>query len=1134
MTEYSNLKDQEARDAALDPSQSFIVQAPAGSGKTGLLTQRYLRLLACVESPEEIIAITFTRKAAAEMRERILQALSSAKSDEVPASNHARKTWELATHALQQDKRLGWNILLAPARLRIQTIDSLCLELARQMPLLSQFGTPPGIIEDARTLYMAAATATLEELESNDEWSDALALLLRHRDNRMDELQRLIAEMLGRRDQWLRHVVDLEHPNLQRRKIEAVLRHLIEQALARLSAHMPAVVGNELPALARFAASNLAAGQDVSAFIDLESMPGHSVDDLASWNALAGLLLTSNGTWRNPARGVSKAIGFPTEKDASTPELKETYRRMKCGMQDLLEALQGEEAFRQELAALALLPHARYSDKEWSIIEALFKVLLRSAQHLKLVFSQYGEVDFIEMGLRAKEALGSDDMPTDLTLRLDYQIRHLLVDEFQDTSQNQFDLFRRLTAGWETDDGRTLFLVGDPMQSIYRFREAEVGLFLDAWEGHLGDVHLQPLLLAVNFRSQQGVVDWVNNWFPKILPQRSDKVRSAVSYAPSYANKPLESGEAVIVHPFIGRDDTAEAVQVVEVVRQASNEYPNGTTAILVRGKRHLIEIMRHLKEEGISFQAVEIDRLAERPVIQDLLSLLRALLHLGDRISWLAVLRAPFCGLSLNDLHVITGDDRQAHGVTIIELLHDTPRIKQMSANGRQRLERVVPLLDAAFAERKRKPLREWVEGLWIALGGPASIIDDIDVDDIEVFFQLLEELDQAGDALGPEIIQRKAVELFALPDSKADGRLQIMTIHKAKGLEFDTVIIPGLGRKPRPDETRLLNWLEQTGELGYPELVFGPIKSVWERENRTADYIKHLEAEKGRFENGRLLYVAATRAKNKLYLLGHVDCHENKGIKPAEGSLLKPLWPAVEAEFRTKYEQAGCEKIELEQDAKFTSSGYRQRLVGDWSCPMPPQGILAPLRVEGLSEQPVEFDWAGESARSIGVVVHRLLQYLCASGSVQDDEVDIAAFEPLVRQMLTRNGVLPGQLDACVIQVIDALNNILLDKRGRWILFGAHRDAATELAVTSVVDGKVMHMVIDRTFIDEQGVRWIIDYKTSAHEGGDVHAFLEQEKERYRGQLKGYARVFEKMEPGVKICMGLYYPLLREWCQL
>ena len=145
--------------------------------------------------------MTFTLKAAGEMRQRILQALERAKSDRPPPQDHERHTWELARAALAHDKKQGWQLLDNPARLRIQTIDSLCATLAQQMPILSRFGSVPTIAEDAEPLYLDAARDTIAELESGAAWSDAIAHLVQHLDNRLDRLQGLISTMLARQRQ---------------------------------------------------------------------------------------------------------------------------------------------------------------------------------------------------------------------------------------------------------------------------------------------------------------------------------------------------------------------------------------------------------------------------------------------------------------------------------------------------------------------------------------------------------------------------------------------------------------------------------------------------------------------------------------------------------------------------------------------------------------------------------------------------------------------------------------------------------------------------------------------------------------------------------------------------------------------
>jgi len=1128
----SEPRDQQARSRALDPHTSFIVQAPAGSGKTGLLTQRYLVLLAGVENPEEIVAITFTRKAAGEMRERILMALQAATTEQPPQAPHELKTWELARAALSRDQARGWCLLENPGRLRIKTIDSLGTDLARQMPLLSEFGAVPAIAEDAFPLYQEAAQLALSQLEAGDAWSESLIRLMRHRDNRLDDLQGLIAEMLARRDQWLRHVADPDHPQLRRHEIEPVLRELVEESLEYLVERTPTSVRDELPELCRFAANILPEGSMLAACRNLRSLPAASLEDLEAWSGIAELLMTRGKADDRPWRkSVTKAQGFPVEKEGQDPEEKARFKEMKRRMQELLQGLVDEEPFRRALGRLSILPNPAYSDDEWSVLEALFRVLLFSAAQLKGVFSNQGQVDFIEVAMRANQALGSEDNPTELAMRLDYQIRHLLVDEFQDTSQNQFDLFRRLTAGWQPGDGRSLFLVGDPMQSIYRFREAEVGLFLDAWERGLGDIPLEPLGLSVNFRSQQGIIDWVNEQFRIILPRQNDKASGAVCYASSDASKPPLPDAAVQVHAFIERDDEAEAQQVLEIIRELQQELSGQKIAILARNKSHLAEIVSLLKAEGILFQAVEIESLGQRPVVQDLLALSRAMIHAGDRIAWLAVLRAPFVGLSLADLHALVATHART---TVYELLNRPECVAELSEDGQQRIARVQPLLQAGLRERERRPLREWAEGLWIALGGPACVHDDNDLMDAEVFFQLLGSLGEGREEVDPELMQQKVDGLFALPDVNAGEGLQLMTIHKAKGLEFDTVIVPGLGKIPRRDNTRLLYWLERTGKSGRPQLIFGPIRSAWEERNRTADYIKRLELEKGQYEDGRLLYVAATRARQRLHLLGAVSVRTDGSLgEPPSASLLARLWPVVKPVFVSLHEskEQALEGIE-QQELPLPTKVPRLRLVSDWRCPEPPAGIHAPVSADESAneEGPVEFDWAGEMARHIGTVVHRILQYLGSSKKQLDEAYAQMSLRDISRQLLGQAGVSSEQMDASIERVRVAVNNTVEDEYGRWLLSHEHQAVQSEYPLTGVINGQLRRMVIDRTFVDENDVRWIIDYKTSAHEGGGIEAFLDREVERYRLQLDRYARAFRMLESR-EVRTGLYFPLLQAW---
>jgi ATP-dependent helicase/nuclease subunit A len=476
--------DRAARARAIDPSGSFIVQAPAGSGKTELLTQRFLALLARVDAPEEVLALTFTRKAAGEMRNRVLAALDRAAAGPAPGeAPHQRLTRELGIAVLETDRARGWELRRNPARLRILTLDALCASLARRMPVLSGFGASPRVVEDAEPLYHEAARQTIDEIESGERWSDAVAHLLAHLDNHLPTVEGLIARMLAQRDQWLRHLMTVDRAALER-----TLAEVVGDALAALRAAVPADVAGEMTALLHYAAQHLArAGETPAMLAALErnALPGADPADTAAWREVAGVLLTDKGEWR--AR-VTKDNGFPPAGNGADATEKARFKDMKERMQALLARLGAEDDLRLRLVEARELPPPRYSEAQWETVDALSQLLHLATGMLEVIFREQGEVDFIRVAQAARAALGGEDSPTDLALLLDERIRHLLVDEFQDTSLGQYQLLERLTAGWTPGDGRTLFLVGDPMQSIYRFREAEVGLYLRARRDGIGGI----------------------------------------------------------------------------------------------------------------------------------------------------------------------------------------------------------------------------------------------------------------------------------------------------------------------------------------------------------------------------------------------------------------------------------------------------------------------------------------------------------------------------------------------------------------------------------------------------------------------------------------------------------------------
>ena len=1153
MSELKLVPDAEERMRALDPEQSFIIQAPAGSGKTGLLIQRYLKLLACVDAPEEVVAITFTRKAAAEMRERVLTALLAAKNSELTSNDPYEKlTSELAQVVLQRDHLLGWHITENPLRLRIQTIDSLCASFVRQMPVLSKFGAQLETIEAASELYLEAARATIEMVESDEAIAQDIERLLVHLDNDVARIETLLAEMLAQRDHWLRHLHGKTRDELQ-----TVLQAIRRDAVENICGLFSDLLQNELLALLHYAAANLAASGENSPIIacgELESLQNDG--EVAHWCGVATLLLKKDDSWR---KQVNVKNGFPAGK---TKLEKEIAKHWKVRALALIEVLQKNNKLCQAFIKIRNLPAQAYTDAQWEVLGAITELLPYAVGQLKVVFQLCGKVDFTEVAQGASRALGEPEMPTDLALALDYQMRHLLIDEFQDTSISQYKLIEKLVAGWEADDDRSLFVVGDPMQSIYRFREAEVGLFLRARNEGIGNVLLQPIVLCANFRSQSGVVDWVNHAFSQIMPIDEDVAAGAVSYAHSVATHLALPGEAVSVYPLFNKSHVAEANQIVEIICQTRQHHSAAKIAILVRNRGHLKEIIIKLKENGLRFRALDIEPLGHKPVVQDLLILTRALIHPADRLAWFALLRAPWCGLTLLDFHALVvaeGLEGKNNSRTVWEMINDQALLQGITVDGVARLLHLKKVLIRCIVNRHRQSLRATVEAAWMSLGGPCYFNSAemeagnhglADVEDALIYFDYLENQEVAGEILELVMFEKGLARLYAMPDLDADDNLQIMTIHKAKGLEFDCVIVPGLGRSSRSSDKRLLKWMERPGKQGQGsgdvDLVLAPIQEAGADSDSIYTWLQQRDDDKASFEDQRLLYVAATRARQRLHLLGSVDLEVNKkdaqAFKPPPTkTLLNKLWPIVYHDYAEAANQliasddfAEAQATEVENVALIDQSLHR--LISKWKLPAAPSSVIwrSPQQKNHIQEA-VEFSWVSEIARHTGSVVHYWLQRIAEDKMVGWNEERIVALRNQFKQALIVNGMVGTWegVDCAVERVTAALTCAVSDPRGQWLL-GPQQSDYNEMRLTAVINNELINLIIDRTFCDENNIRWIVDYKTSSHEGAGIETFLDREQTRYSAQLNRYASIMQLTEKR-EIRLGLYFPLLggwREWC--
>ena len=1117
------LDDEAARVAALDVTRSFIVQAPAGSGKTELLIQRYLKLLTTVESPEEVLAITFTRKAAAEMQLRVLHALQRAQRDEVPKELHEATTAAAALSVLQRDRQLHWNLITNPRRMRIQTLDSLNASIARSQPLTSTGGAAgSAIVADAemQILYRDAATLTLDQLLESGPMHEATEQVLLHVDNNTSLYVSYLARMLAARDQWLPFIGGgtVEHGKERqlRTRLEANLEGAVTEHLERTNAALPADSASSMVELTNYAAARLRESGDdqnpIGALHNRPAMPNPDVRDMPQWLGLAELLLTRQG---QPRQRITKGQGFPVGDDGQ-----------KQSMTELLKSLHGQQTFCELLHDVRILPPVRYRNEQWRVLLALFRLLPLAATELKRLFSENSVTDYVEVAMAAGDALGTADSPGDVALLLDYQLRHLLIDEMQDTSSAQYRMLEALTGGWEEGDGRTLFCVGDPMQSIYRFRNAEVGQFLLAKHAGIGNVNLHSLILRRNFRSGEHLVNWFNDVFPHVLPAHDESRQSAVSYSAAVSVEKLKGQGRCVVHPLFGSSPAAEAIAGCRIIRETLDEYAEGDMAVLVRSRTHVQALLARLREAGIAYRAVEIDRLTDLPEIIDILALTRALVHPGDRLAWLALLRSPWVGLDWSDLHALVAGEPNA---TVWELLSMDGQLINLSDYGSQAVAEFRARILQVKSSTRIHTLRDRVEETWLTLGGPAILDDHHAVENVYRFLDVIEGLEVAGSL--PDVAVLEDALDFEHVSSNVQARVQVMTMHRAKGLQFDHVLLYGLGRSPGRYERAVLNWFDIPGEHGADEKVISPVGPRAEVENDPVHrFIEKIESGKNRHELGRLLYVACTRARHTLHLLGHVElAADGQKYRPALArSLLNLLWPSVSADFEQAFQPDA--PVSNGEDRKLWLRPELRRFESPWSLPE----IEA---LPGMSELPgtieenrtVEFYWVGTDARVAGTVVHRWLQM------VADERVDLshdtlASMRIVSARWLREMGVGDESIEAVTQRVEKALIGVLDDDKGRWLLEG---EGYAELKLTGVYEGRMESVVLDRVRIDEDGTHWIVDYKISSHEGGDLESFLEAESDRYRPQLSKYAEFYQNYS-GAPVRCALYFPLLQEFVEV
>jgi ATP-dependent exoDNAse (exonuclease V) beta subunit len=1195
--------DQAQRVRALDHTRSVLVRAPAGSGKTDLLTRRFLRLLGEVDDPSHIVAITFTKAAAAEMRHRILSELEKAAADHDSLSRSEEfdefAMPALAGRAIQRSQTLKWNLLDLPAQLRISTIDSFCRELALQQPLLSGLGGNLDITEQPADLYRRAARSALEQIETEDlVLGPAIERLLLWRDNGWQEMESLLVTMLAQRDRWMQEFwlrafdPDRESDwDALRARLERPFVRAIEDSLTELSHLLEAAPGacDEAMALARFACaqSGNIHHRELAELADFPCGPFTTTDEIEearqAYSCLAQLLLTAGGTFR---KSVDIRMGFP-------PHRKAEKQRIVA----LCAQLEAVPDLQQALAALRCLPLARYTDDEWQIVRACFVLLRRAVAELHVVFAEAGRMDFTEIAQRAQRVLvDQDQQPTDAALAIAEGIHHLLVDEFQDTSRRQHRLIASLVGAWPDTIGRTVFVVGDPMQSIYSFRDADAELFPRVQALGLEVFHAEPHVfefaaLASNFRTAPALVETLNECFAQIfaINDGSGVVFSRAEAA--RAPRPTAARAFDLHLDFIPqishssatemqkKEDglrlreaarTAQTQQIVALIRshmshidEARQRGDKYRIAVLGRTRSVLAPIAQALREAAIPFRAVDLEPLADRPEVLDVLALARALFNPEDRVAWLGVLRAPWCGLSLAGLYLLTSaDDPTLLARPLPELLRE--RANLLTEEDRNAVARLLHALAAVSALRAAQPtasLGTWLEQIWQSLGG-ADCVDETARANLDELWSCLDQLSGGeADLLGRGLTAAlENLTAQANPAASSECGVQLMTIHKAKGLEFEVVIVPELQAGCGRGRGGLLSWLERGLERPdesdeITEFLVAPLQPKGEDRGKAKEWVDRVYRRRESQETRRILYVAATRAREELHLFARPTFKTDKTgalcLCEPPNSLLSTAWPALEQQVQARFEEwkrthEGGDIISIAASAgnlltmpSPVKPTMLRRLPPGYQPSRLPTPALSSAEpgVVGLgSARAYSRHEGGLLSREFGSAVHSFFEELARlriSYDMESARSLLQQLTPRITAQVRSAGVDQAQASRIVARALDVAIRASHDANAAWIL-SPHASAASEVRWAGVIDGNLRIIQVDRVFQAGQSPQslgqdawWIIDYKTAHADDIDPEATLPQLRASFAPQLELYAHVLRNLHgAGVSIRAGLYYP--------
>lgn len=1120
---------------ASSPHISATVSASAGTGKTWLLVTRIVRLLLSGARPDGILAVTFTRKAAAEMQTRLNSRLLEMAQCSAEDLHIVLEQIDAPTDKdnLERARSLYEELLRSPYTVKTTTFHAFCQDILRRFPL--EAGIAPGfeLLESTAELQQAAWDALCTEASQhpNNDVAQAVETLFDVCDGLANTLASLNSFLAHRSDWWA-------YTETQQNPLAFAIKNLTTQLQ---------ISPDDKPERDFFNAATL---DLLGEFADLlRKHPGKK-----NAAALEALAVARHDGEDFPERFYHCCQAFLTAKGVPLAR-KESKTQAKsmgaAGQQRFLEL------HAQICEAIETTRAACHAQAALQRITAWYQAGVRLLEHYQQLKTEQRVLDFSDLEWQAYQLLNHSDNVHWIQYKLDQRIDHLLIDEFQDTNPTQWrlllPLFEELAAQETFGEGkikdersRSVFLVGDSKQSIYRFRRADPELFLTAqnWlQKHLNAV-TQPL--DISWRSADAIMDFVNRVFgdgplhqrlmqfsphtthhPRLLGRVEflpliEQAPPSDATPPPGLRDPLQRPRILNLdqrhlgegHLIAGKIQELMAASTLIGPVDAARPMQYSDVLILLRHRTHAADYEQALREANIPYIGANRGTLLHSLEVQDLVRLLELLVTPFNNLALASLLRSPLFDCSHNDL-IELASIRDGHWMDRLTAI--APQHTSHSP-----LHRAHRLLSSWQTLVGKMPVHDLLDRIYCEAdvlnryhaAYPTHLQHRV-VANLTRFIELALEIDSGRyPTIGHFVARLRALRQQdqEAPDEgtpiQAGARVRLMTIHAAKGLEAPIIFLADAANTARATQAHraVVDWPAQSPR---PE-SFLLVGKKDQRDNFTQTILdRHAQAEAR--EDANLLYVAITRPKQWLYISG---CRPNRGKELG--------WYGLMAEQCGSHSEAEAQPIVFESGEQATTSqidvGAEAPLPdihADLKQPLidiPEQTFVAPSQTApSHTQRPSEkLASADSDGRIRGIAIHRMLQLLCEGHPSQ----------MITQQISVEQGIAAQASD--LAHWFTEAENTYQDTALQWI-FAVDENQTTynEAPIQYRLNHKTVIGIIDRLIVTPSEV-WVIDYKSHLIENGEEMANLVAQ---YREQIVLYCQGAARLWPEKIIRGGILF---------